>query len=160
MNEKKPPTYPRVETRKLTTLKAHPDGVRVKDKNAEYFVGKSYELFGLIGLPTLNVRTGTVIDGDTILNQLRMRGVSEVMVLCVDIPEELEDLAHLAKNNHAGDWHWQAVSELLKIIEERKQPIGVSGFHESDTGPLLAADWKAAAVGPLDGTDASQGVML
>lgn len=156
-----PPRYPRLESRKLRELKPHPDGVREADNDALYWLGKSLESFSLLQLPVLNARTGNLIDGDKVVERLRaLRSPEwECPVWCVDIDEEMEDVAHLALNNHAGEWRWQAVGEQLKALKGRKVPMGLTGFHESDFGPLTEADWTPPAKGPLDGSgdDGRQG---
>jgi ParB-like chromosome segregation protein Spo0J len=150
-----------LKTLKISELKSHPDGVRVVTPEAVYQLSLSIKTFGLLRPLTLNTRTGWILDGDNVLVVLRsMKGMDMVPVWCVDIPEELEDVAHLALNNHCGEWQWEPVSRLLKTVEERKQSVGLTGFHESDIGPLLAADWSPAAKGPLDGSDPAQATLL
>ncbi len=150
-------TYPRMETRSLDSIASHPDGCRSSDADGAYGLDRTYELLGLLRPPfVLNARTGNLIDGDRMLDVLRRRGVKEAPVWVVDVPEELEDAAHLALQNHVGDWVWQPVSEHLKALNERGVPMCVTGFHASDYGPLTKADWKPAEKGPLDGGDAKQ----
>jgi ParB-like chromosome segregation protein Spo0J len=153
--------YPKLEMRELSTLKAHPDGVRTAEAEDEYRLGKSLAHFGLLRPPfVLNARTGALLDGDRMLRPCREAGLAHVPVWVVDLPEEDEDAAHLALQNHVGEWQWQPVSELLKALVARKLDVGLTGFHSSDTGPLLAAEWKPAQVGPLDGSDPRQGGLL
>lgn len=150
--------YPRLETKKVKELKPHPDGVRTHNNDALYLLGKSVELFGLLRPPfVVNARTGNLLDGDLLAEALQQRDPEqEVPVWVVDLDDWLEDAAHLALQNHAGDWMWQQVSEQLKAVKERNIDPRMTGFHDSDIGPLTAADWKPAAKGPLDGSDAAQ----
>lgn len=151
------PKYPRLEQRELSGLKAHPDGVRSAQPTDEYRLAKSLAHFGLLRPPfVLNARTGNLLDGDRMLRPCREAGMAEVPVWVVDLPEEDEDAAHLALQNHVGEWMWQPVSDRLKDIRGRGLDVGLSGFHDSDTGPLLAADWKKPEKGPLDGSDPKQ----
>jgi len=83
-----------------------------------------------------------------------------VPVWCVEVKEDEEELIHLALNNHAGDWQWQPVSVQLKAIKERGQEVKLSGFHEYDIQPLLAAEWKPAELGTLEGGDPGQQTLL
>jgi hypothetical protein len=159
MSEKKN-QYPRLERRKVSSVKAHPDGVRSHTSDSLYLLGKSVEQFGLLRLPVLNVRTGNLIDGDLLLEALRHLSTEEVDFWCVDVPEELEDVAHLALNNHAGEWQWRPVSEHLKAVQALGLPMGLTGFHASDYGPLTAADWSPAPKGPMDGSGNEQGSLL
>lgn len=153
--------YPRLETRRLADLKAHPDGVRSAEPVDGFRLGKSLAHFGLLRPPfVVNVRTGALLDGDRMLRPCREAGMEDVPVWVVDLPEEDEDAAHLALQNHVGEWKWQPVSELLKALAERNLDVGLTGFHDSDTGPLLAADWTPKVVGPLDGSNPMQGGLL
>mgnify|MGYP001244492901 CR=1 FL=1 len=152
------PKYPRLETRRLSDLKTHPDGVRSATPADEYRLGKSLAHFGLLRPPfVLNARTGALLDGDRMRRPLRESGVEKVPVWVVDLPAEDEDAAHLALQNHVGEWQWQPVSLLLKAVGARGLDVGLTGFHDSDTGPLMAADWTPKEVGPLDGSDPKQG---
>ena len=146
---------------RLASLKAHPDGVRAAAAESEYWLGRSLERWGLLRPPlVLNSRTGNLIDGDRMLARMLAAGIEEAPVWVVDVPEEEEDAAHLALQNHAGEWSWQGVSEHLTALKAAGIDPRVTGFHESDVGPLTAADWKPAAKGPLDGSPADQGVLL
>lgn len=155
--KKTTPTYPCLKVMPLSDLKPHPDGVRTATAESVFNLTRCYELLGLLRPPVvLNVTTGNVIDGDRMIEALRRAEVASVPVWCVEIPEEAEDAAHLALQNHAGEWQWEAVSKLLKKMKERNEPLELTGFHEYDTGPLVAADWTPPAKGPLDGSDAAQ----
>lgn len=153
--------YPRLELRPLSSLKAHPDSVRRADAEDEYRLRKSAGHFGLLRPPfVVNDRTGTLLDGDRMLAALRAAGVEQAPVWVVNLPEEDEDAAHLALQNHVGQWLWEPVSGLLKGVQARGLDVGLTGFHDSDTGPLLAAEWKKPEVGPIDGADPRQEALL
>ena len=149
-------TGPRLEVKPLAELRSHPDGVRTHTPDAVFTLANSVKMFGLIQVPLWNKTTGNILDGDLLLQALRMLEWTECPVLVVEIPEEDEDTVHLARNNHAGEWMWEAVSKHLKELAVRGRAIALTGFHESDYGPLMAADWSPAAKGPLDGSDANQ----
>lgn len=150
--------YPRLEQRRLSDLKAHPDGVRSAQPADEFRLGRSLAHFGLLRPPfVLNARTGALLDGDRMLRPCREAGLETVPVWVVDLSEEDEDAAHLALQNHVGEWLWQPVSQLLKAVTARGLDVGLTGFHDSDTGPLCAADWTPKEKGPLDGSDPKQG---
>ncbi len=154
--------FPRLETMKVAVLKAHPDGVRSHSSDSLYLLNKSREKLGLLRPPvTLNARTGHVLDGDLWIEAARMANVEELPVWLVDIDETLEDIAHLALQNHAGEWMWEQVSGMLKVLKEKNEELlRLTGFHEYDIGPLTAAEWKPATPGPMDGTDAAQTSLL
>ncbi len=126
------PEYPRVEQRSLSTLKAHPDGVRTNDPAAEHILRKQIERWGIIQFPLLNARTGNVLDGDLLILALRASGdpAREIPVLVIDVPEEEEDAVHLARNNHFGEWQWNLVSELLKRIATGGHDTMLTGFAQ------------------------------
>ena len=148
--------YPCVEVRKLSTLKAHPDAVRSVTAEAVYNLRKSHDEFGLLRLPVLNVRTGNVIDGDHLITVLRDKGVEEVQVWCVDIDEAKEDIAHLALQNHCGEWMWEPVSVLLRALKDAGHELLLTGFHPYDISPLTQAEWSPVEKGPFDGSDVAQ----
>ena len=152
--------YPRLEMRPTASLKAHPDGVRSAIPSDELRLLNSLKHFGFLRPPfTINVRTGTLLDGDEMLDACRALGLESVPVWLVDLPEEDEDAAHLALQNHVGEWQWQPVSLLLKALAARGLDVGLTGFHDSDTGPLMAADWAPAKVGDMH-CDANQVSLL
>ena len=137
-----------VVTMKLSDLRPHPDAVRTCEPADQYRLRKQVEKFGLVQLPLYNSRTRTVLDGDKTIAVLRDLGWTEVPVVVVDLPAEWEDCVHLARNNHVGEWNWQRVSELLKAAAAAGLDVGLTGFHESDTGPLTAAEWTVPAIEP------------
>ena len=117
--------------------------------------------FGILRPVVLNIRTGAVLDGDRMLSALRDKDPEQnVPVWCVDLPEEQEDAAHLALNNHCGEWQWQPVSDLLKAIQARGQDLALTGFHDYDTGPLVAADWTQPHILEAQGHDPKQVALL
>lgn len=150
---------------KLKDLKAHPDGCRTHQSHTALMLATSVKTFGgLLRVPfVLNQRTGNLIDGDQMREALVLvpgyTPETEVPVWVVDIPEELEDAAHLALQNHAGEWVWQTVSDHLKALPADLDKK-VTGFLDSDIGPLTAADWKPAAKGPLTGCEDPQQTSL
>jgi hypothetical protein len=148
--------YPRLDTFKIANLRTHPDKLRKMEPADLYRLGKSLERFGLLRPPTFNAETGNLLDGDQLVEALKARGVEEVRCWVVSVPKEEEDVAHLVLQNHVGEWLWQPVSEVLKRVRDRGGDVGLTGFHDSDTGPLLAADWTVPAKGPMDGSDAAQ----
>jgi len=127
-----------------------------------YRLKKSVEHFGLLRPLVLNKTTETILDGDRLLSILRDQLPMDAKVPCwiIEIPAEEEDAAHLALNNHCGEWQWQAVSDQLKSVVGRGIEPTLTGFHDYDIQPLLAADWSPAAKGPLDGSDAAQASLL
>jgi hypothetical protein len=148
---------------KLSELRAHPDTVHPAGPESVYRLGRSLAHFGLLRCPiVLNRRTGTLLDGDKLLAALKacLPPHEEVWVWSVDVPEEEEDAAHAALNNHAGEWVWERVSELLRAVQAKGQDLALTGFHEYDIGPLVAAEWRKPEVGPLDGSDPKQGALL
>ena len=146
--------YPRLEVRPLAELLAHPDSLREASVEAAYNVGKSVEFFGLLRPLVVNARTGHLIDGDIVLKKLREIGVKEAPVWCVDVAEDMEDVAHLALNNHASEWDWQKVSKLFAQLNKITTTLALTGFHPYDILPLTAAEWQPNPVG--NGADLAQ----
>ena len=157
--------YPRLTYSKLKDLKSHPDGCRTHAAEAGYLLPKSIGTFNLLRPPfVVNVVTGHLIDGDQMRTALLAATgwgpEADVPVWEVEVPEHLEDAAHLALQNHTGEWVWQPVSEHLKALKEAGVDPKLTGFLDSDIGPLTAADWKPKEKGPLDGSDPAQGTFL
>jgi ParB-like chromosome segregation protein Spo0J len=135
-------TPPRLEQRKVSTLKAHPDGISYIETGAPLALANLFKVFGFLRPPfVLNERTGNLLDGDQFLDAVRVLQLDEVPVWIVDVPEELEDAAHLALQNRVSTWNWQGVGDLLKALESRGQALSLTGFPAHITAPLVAADW-------------------
>lgn len=160
MATKKDNAYPRLEIRPLTDLCTHPDHDRTSSSESKHWLRRSVEKFGLLQLPVLNARTGRLLGGALLVSAMRDMERAATPTWVVDLAPELEEAAALALNNHAGEWIWKEVSLVLKKMNENNEPLGLTGFHDSDIGPLVAADWKPAEKGPLDGSDARQGALL
>jgi ParB-like chromosome segregation protein Spo0J len=149
--------FPRLETLPLAEIKPHPDALRSAQPLDVYRLSQSLAKFGLLRPPlVVNARTGTLLDGERALEALRSAGETSAPVWLVEVEPELEDAAHLALQNHVGEWRWQQVSEALKELKGRGVDVGLTGFHDSDTGPLLAADWSPAEKAALEGGDPNQ----
>ena len=153
-------TYPRFELRKCSSLAVHPDGVRQASEEAVFNIGKCVEQLGVLRPLVVSARTGRVLDGDLLLEKLRAQGSDEVPCWVVDVPEEQEDTAHLALNNHAGEWQWEKVSKHLQSLAGKKQELALTGFRSHDIAPLLEADWKPQGADPLDDSDKNQQSLL
>lgn len=142
---------------KLKELRPHPDGCRSHQPYTSLLLANAVKAFGGLLRPpfVLNSVTGNLIDGDQMRAALLLvpgyGPDSEVPVWVVEVPEHLEDAAHLALQNHAGEWLWQRVSDHLKALPEGLDKR-VTGFQDSDIGPLTAAEWSPAEKKPLDGS--------
>jgi hypothetical protein len=148
---------------KLKDLKAHPDGCRTHQSHTALMLATSVKTFGgLLRIPfVLNQRTGNLIDGDQMREALALvpgyTPETEVPVWVVDIPEELEDAAHLALQNHAGEWEWPQVSDMLK----RQKDATVTGFPNSKILALISVEeWEPKLNTTLDGADSQQSNLL
>lgn len=146
--------------RKVSDLKAHPDTLRNATSESVFGLRNGIEAFGILRPLVLNITTGNIVDGDKVLAALRDAGAEDVPCWCVELSEEVEDVAHMALNNHVGEWVWQSVSEQLKAIQAKGKPLTLTGFHPYDIGPLVAADWTPVAVGKLEGGDPTQRDLL
>jgi len=153
-------TYPRLEVRPLTDLCTHPDVDRTSSPEARHWLGEQLKAFGLLQLPVLNARTGRLLGGALLVKCVRESGAEAVPTWVVDLDQGLEEAAALALNNHAGEWDWKQVSLVLKRMQGDGHKLGLTGFHDYDTGPLVAAEWDKPALGPLDGSDAKQATMF
>jgi ParB-like chromosome segregation protein Spo0J len=124
-----------------------------------HLAGASLEEFGLLKPPTFNVRSGRLLCGTTVVEALRQAGADECDVWCVDLDAPREAAASLMLNSHLNDWHWENVAAELRKVVAAGLPLTLTGMPESDTGPLLAAEWQPAAKVALDDVhaDARQG---
>lgn len=154
-------TFPRLEMRKLSDLKAKPDGVSSCDMDSKFHLGASIDFFsgftGLLRPLTVNAATDTVIDGDTVLGILRERGLEFAPCYIVNIPVEFEDAAHLALNNRAAEWEWEHVATRLKELLAQGRKAELSGFPSSKITALCAVeDWHPKEPTQLDGAPSQQ----
>ena len=132
----------------LNTVDASLDTLRAAPHELRHSLVRVLNEFGLVQLPVLNVRNNTVIDGRLRVRILRDKGVKECEMVCVNLSDKDASLLRLALNNHAGDWNWRPVSDLLHLVNPK-----LSGFHSMDYNPLLAANWTP---GEPNQTDANQ----
>lgn len=152
-------TYPRLERMKTGELRSGDYTVRVRTSASAHIAGNALKEFGLLKPPTYNVRTKRLLSLTSVVDALERSGVAEVDVWQVDLDAGREAAAMLMLNSHLNDWHWKSVSGELQKIQAAGLPLTLTGLHKSDTGPLLAADWKPAAKVPLDDihSDVNQG---
>lgn len=144
----------------LADLKVRKDQVRTFSSEDVHRLSVSVDKMGVLRPLVVNGRNMAVLDGALVAKALRAAGAVAAPCWVVDLPPELEMTAHLALQNHVGEWNWQAVSEALQAVQAAGLAVDLTGFHSSDTGPLLAADWTPAKQQPLDGSDASQTTFL
>lgn len=129
----------------ITAAKIKPltNSMRERRPETAYQAGRSLKFFGLLSLPTWNARTGHIINLASIIEAQRAAGETVFDVYAVDLSETQELAAIMAFNNHYGEWNWEKVSGGLKVVQT-EIPLEITGFHDSDTGPLLAAAWQPA----------------
>lgn len=153
--------YPRLELMDVASLKAAPDPARAASAEDAHRLYKSQQLFGLLRPPVVvNARTGAVLDGGSMLQALASAGVKEVPCWVVYVDPGLEPLARMALQNHVAEWRWQEVSKVLNKAKEAGHDHGLAGFHEAESGPVMAADWTVPAKGSLDGDGTAQEMMM
>ena len=118
---------------------------------SRYQLAKSLEQFGLLRVPvTLNRRTGKILDGDEVIKLLKAAGQTECPVWVVDIPKEMEQAAHCALQNHAGEWNWMPVSDNLKAMEKNGVATSLTCFPACKTKALTRiTDWAPTAKTPV-----------
>lgn len=151
---------PTFEMLPVIAIKPHPDRLRQCDAEEVYRLRKCIATLGWLAPLVFNTTTNTLLDGDKRLQAAKDLGMKEVPCVVVEVPAEHEMAAHMALQNHVGDWQWQGVSEQLKAMQAGGLDVDLAGFHSRDSGPLLLADWAPAAKGPMDGSDKDQGVLL
>jgi len=154
-------SYPRLEWRELSTLKAHPDSMRNATPADIFTAGKALKHFGFLRPPfVVNDRTGELLDGDQLLGLARQEGLKTVPVWVIDIAPEDEDVAHLALNNHIGEWRWYDVAEVLKAVDKAGRDTALAGFPQWIVKPMLGASWRPGVLGAPGAEDPNQVKLL
>lgn len=143
-------TYPCLETLRVSDLKPSACQSRLHTSTSVELARRTLEQFGLLVPPVYNVTTGTLLTLRTVVEALPLLGVETVQVWCVQLDPEVEDAAALLLNSHFNDYDWEHVAVKLKRVVAAGLPLCLTGMAESDTGPLLAADWSPKAKAPLD----------
>ena len=139
-----------METRKLAELKPPVCPSRKHSATTTELARRSLDAHGLLSLPTLNIRSGRLLSLRSVVEAAAMLGLEELPVWCVELDEAEEEAAALMLNSHLNEWDWEHVAAKLKRVQAAGLPLTLTGLPESDTGPLLAADWKPADKAPLD----------
>lgn len=148
---------PRLVMTRLDTLKVHLDGLCEVKAEDRLQLQRMIKFFGLLRPPfVLNQRTGNLLDGDNFIEPLRNEGVEEVPVWVIDIPQEAEEIAHLALKNRMGDWKWFNVSEVLKRIKAAGGDTALTGFPDWVVTPMLGANWRPGVLGAPGAEDPNQ----
>ena len=93
-------------------------GLRSSGPEANYWLAKQVDKFGLLSPPVLNLDTGRLVGGARVVAYLRSRGDKTVPVWCVHLSEPEERAAGLALNCHAGEWVWEKVAAELEAVQE------------------------------------------
>lgn len=153
-------TYPTVVTARIADLKRPGvDATRARCPSTTHVVRQSVNEFGLLALPTWNARTGRLLSLRAVVESMVEAGEETCQVLAVWLEDAQEAAAVLMLNSHLNEFVWSEVAIELKKIEKAGIPVQLSGLHESDTGPLMAADWSPAAKVALNDVhaDAKQG---
>lgn len=152
-------TYPRLARMKTSELRSGDYAARVRASTSSHIAGAAIAEFGLLKPPTYNARTKRLLSLTSVIAALERNGITEVDVWQVDLDEGREAAAMLMLNSHLNDWHWESVSGELRKILTAGLSLAITGLPDSDTGPLLAADWKPASKVPLDDihADVNQG---
>jgi hypothetical protein len=68
-----------------------------------------------------------------------------------------ETAANLAANKWGAAWEWEGVSDMLSSLNEGGFDLELTGFDESEFGPLIAADWSPPEAGELPGEPEPKG---
>ena len=140
-------------------LVPHECAVRQHCSTTTELVRGSLKHFGLLMPPVYNVKSKRIIALRSAVEAVVKLDWKEIPVWCVELDEAEEAAAMLMLNSHLNEWDWEHVSAELNKIQAAGLPLTLTGLPESDTGPLLAAEWKPAAKAPLDDVhmDANQG---
>jgi len=113
-------TQPEVTTKPISELHAAPYNPRQITDAAWKGLAASIERFGLVQPVVWNKRTGHVVGGHQRLYVLEQRGVTNVSVVVVDLPESEEKALNLTLNNPhvAGEFTVEAITLLEELDAE------------------------------------------
>ena len=109
---------PKVETRKLSSLRAAPYNPRRISDAAMRGLQASVQRFGLVQPIIVNERTGYIVGGHQRAKALQAAGETEALVVLVDLPDTEERALNLALNSPAiaGEFT-EGLADLLDEVQ-------------------------------------------
>jgi len=97
----------------------------------------SIEKFGYVEPIIYNKRTGHIVGGNQRYQILKDKGIKEIEVVEIDLPEQDEKALNIALNKISGDWDFPKLNELILDLEEQDYDIELTGFDEKELNEVL-----------------------
>lgn len=98
---------------------------------------RSIEEFGFVEPLVWNKRTGRLVGGHQRLKVLKAKGIKEVEVSVVDLPENKEKALNIALNKIEGDWDFPKLKDVLEEIDTGEFDIEITGFDTEEIERLM-----------------------
>ena len=130
-------SFPRLERRKLETLKGAPYNPRTIAPEALERLKASLQDLGNLSPITVNARTGNIVGGHQRVRLLQALGHRDTDVWLVDLDETQEKAANLALNNLAGEWDQAALRKVIDELQASEVDLRVTGFTEETLQGLI-----------------------
>jgi len=124
----------------IDKIKPAPYNPRIDIKDNPDFYEKlknSIEKFGYVEPIIYNKRTGHIVGGNQRYQILKDKGIKEIEVVEIDLPEEDEKALNIALNKISGDWDFPKLNELILDLEEQDYDIELTGFDEKEIDKLF-----------------------
>ncbi len=99
---------------------------------------RSMTEFGYVEPIIWNQQTGNIVGGHQRFKILVEQGHSEVECVMVDLPPEREKALNVALNKVTGDWEFEALSDLLKELDEQDFDVTLTGFDAAEIDDLFS----------------------
>jgi len=140
----------------IDKIKPAPYNPRIDIKDNPDFYEKlknSIEKFGYVEPIIYNKRTGHIVGGNQRYQILKDKGIKEIEVVEIDLPEEDEKALNIALNKISGDWDFPKLNELILDLEEQDYDIELTGFDVDELNDIFD-DLKEAEEDDFDVEDA------
>lgn len=103
---------------------------------------KAIDEFDYIEPIVWNERTGRIVGGHQRIKILKEKGLSEIDVSVVNLPDEKEKALNLALNKTGGDFDYPRLKDLLEELDTGAFDIEITGFGEDEIEELMNQFFK------------------
>jgi DNA modification methylase len=98
---------------------------------------RSIESFGYVEPAIWNKRTGNIVGGHQRIKVLKYLGHTEADCVVVDLDEQQEKALNIGLNKISGLWDDEALTALLKDLNDSGFDLSLTGFDASETADLF-----------------------
>lgn len=100
-------------------------------------LGRSLRYFGTVQPIIVNTRSGHIVGGHQRVKAAKLEGIDELPVIEVDLDDPSEKQLNLALNKISGQWDEDALSALLRQLNEDGADLELTGFDDSEIQKLI-----------------------